>query len=224
MPKSTILRVCVVALTHPQHTAVDPQVLKLLRGRQSNNYDVTKDGIIYGNSPDEWHPFEDNKTVLDYLRDVGFTDSSLSRFVASSDKIDDLNTLLTEVDLYIFDPLFLTLSGSYPQLVGQLQGAIRSGNKPFCVLVPERLPQKASEKLSNICETKLPLLKFAYESGSFCEWKAESSVRLKAFLSRLYRQVKELPQQETLDAFAKMLISAGIPSISLNESPKLSGN
>ena len=224
MPRSTILRVCVVALTHPQHMDVDAQVLSLLIDSPLKAYDVTENGRIYGDSPDEWHPFEDNITVLDYLREVGFSDSSLSRFIASSDKVDNLNALITEVDLYIFDPLFLTLNGNFPQLVSQLQGAIRSGNKPFCVLVPERLPQEASEMLSTICDTKLPLLKLAYENGSICEWKAENSIRLKAFLSRLYRQIKELPQQEKLDLLVKMLIAIGVPPITLSESPKLSGN
>src|SRR5690349_4537465 len=138
MPSTINLRVCVISLTYQQYIGVDSQALLLLSGK-SNPYKVVEQGRIYGDSPDEWHPFEDTKSILEYLRDAGFEDVSLSKLIASFDNMNDLNTLLTNVDLYVFDPLFLTLSGNPLQLVDRLQSAILSAKKPFCILMPDRI-------------------------------------------------------------------------------------
>jgi len=223
MPKTSPISVCVLALTHEQRIYLRPDVLKMFKGNSLTAYNLVEKGRIYGDSPDEWHPFEDDKSVLDYLREVGFEESSLSRLIASFNKIEDLNALVTQVDLYIFDPLFLALSGNYSQLIAELQGAIRKGNKPFCILMPDRLPPKVSQSLYQICEQKLPLLKLAYETEGLGEWKAESTVRLKAFLHRLYRQTGDFPSQEALENAMKWFFSRGIPDFSLEESPKILG-
>jgi len=223
MPNPTLIRICIIALTYEQRTEIKDGLLDLLMGDSLKAYNVAEKGRIYGDSPDEWHPFDDSKSILDYLSEVGFEESSLSRFITTSSNPEDLHILVNQVDLYIFDPLFLTLGGEFSQLINKLEGAICNGDKPFCILIPDRLPPEINQRFSQICEQNLPLLKYAYERGCSGEWKAENASRLTAFLNRLLRKIKNLPPADALEKFVQALSAYGIPYVTLEESPKMLG-
>jgi hypothetical protein len=221
MSNSPVIRICIAALRHGQHGEIGPADLKILVDNSQANYNIAISGRVYGDSPDEWSPFEDEESMLTYLHEAGFAIASVSSHLAEPADPKRRNALVTGVDLYVFDPLFLTLGGDFRQLVDQLQGAIRYGNKAFCIVIPDRLPTELKEKLLELCDHKLPLLKYAYENEGRGEWGVNNSLRLKAYLHRLHRQMITKPSPESLQAMVELLIARGIPKVDLTESPSM---
>src|SRR4026208_1777299 len=178
--KGTSIQVAVLALTHGQHSAVQPGTLQALVLGATGAYDVTKKGLVYGDSRDDWCPYEDGVTIVKHLEDAGCDVVALSPYVDDDDLRGDL---LSQVDLYLFDPLFLT-DPKYATLVLQLDAAIRKGEQTgVSVLLPKRIPSAVRDELEVICHAKLPLTADGYGKGRG-QWLASSVMDLRSYVSR----------------------------------------
>jgi hypothetical protein len=173
---------------------------------------VTKKGLVYGDSRDDWCPYEDGVTIVKHLEDVGCDVVSLSPYVDDDDLRGDL---LSQVDLYLFDPLFLT-DPKYATLVLQLDAAIRKGEQTgVSVLLPKRIPSAVRDELEVICHAKLPLTADGYGKGRG-QWLASSVMDLRSYVSRFLKELQGRPSPERLRAMSDLLSSFfGAQSLSL---------
>lgn len=217
------LRVCVAALTVGMHDRIAPIDLRNQLLDAQDSYDILTPKRVYGSSPDEWAPFQDHKTIVDYLDEAGFEWHSQSAFFEEAiSEASSLDNLVRNVDLYVIDPLVLSLEGDYEFLMHRLDTAIRDRDKAFCIPMPQRMPPSARETVRQFCEARLPLLRVAYESEGRGEWNAESATRLRAYLRRLFRTMQPRPSPETL-ANVMQVLGQRVPPLQFPESPKMIG-
>jgi hypothetical protein len=194
-----------MALTCSQIEIVPDTDVKSLLSCALNHYDIMMEGKVYGTSPDSWCPFEDGESIIKYLHDANLKITSLSNLLAKKEELENWWALIREVDFYIFDPLFFMLGQKEQALAREIQSAIINGNQAYCITVPERLPLKLREKLIDVCEKSLPLLKIESVRNGRGVWPAENLDRFKAYLARLPKEIGQGPRQENLELVAKMM-------------------
>jgi hypothetical protein len=222
MPSASV-RVCVVALTCGQSASIAPLELNNLVAAARLEYDVQTKGAVYGDSPDDWAPFVKGKKILHYLTDAQFDVNSLSAQLANASNPAVLDALVRQVDLYIFDPLFLSLDTLYPGLVTRFETVIRDRAKPFCILLPDHLPTAIRQRLADLCDAKLPLLRLAADEEGHGEWEADTPRRLLRFLNGIRHELakRALPPSTMIEFAAQVLERLGAPRVELDGSPKL---
>jgi hypothetical protein len=218
-----IINICVLALTYGQHKNIPLVDLTELIDTHTNVYNVNQKGYVYGDSPDDWSPFEDYKSIVTYLSDQNYEIKSYSKYLSTMKDPISKNILNQEVDLFIIDPLFVTMGGDFNNLLNYLVGAIINSHKPFCIIIPNRLPAEMNKKVCHILDEKLVDLKLEYERTGNGEWKVDDPVRLRALLSRLYQQMKNRPIKENLQIVDLLFNFLGARSIHHLEVPRISG-
>jgi len=220
MADSTPIRVCVVALVYGERGNVRPDDLKELTAKAAS-YAVHTKGTVYGDSPDEWIPFDDGASIATILKDVGFEVTSLSSHLTEPVPPAKLKALASQVDLYIFDPLFLALH-TRMELIHRLDTAVGGGNnKRYCVLLPKRIPAELRDRLSAVCDERLVLTKESFAAGDeFGEWEIATRFHLSAFLKKVLKQLIDAPLQSQLDAAQGVLVARGALPLSLSQPPR----
>jgi hypothetical protein len=207
MPDKTSVRVCVVALVSGEHDGIEPVDLKALAIAAGSKYDVVNKGVIYGTSPDDWAPYEDGVKIGTYFAGAGFDVISLSAHLATFGAPGKLAALVNEVDLYVFDPLFLALYGTRSKLIDSLDAAV-GGNpkKGACVVLPTRMPAPLRDRLQDLSVKRLTLTQGAYEDGRG-EFDADTPKRLNSYLKRFLKQFQDVPMAGNVQAMQQALVA-----------------
>lgn len=220
MPDSISIQVCVAALTNDDLADLQNLAfLELLQDAQEN-YNVLEQDIVYGETPEEWRPFDDNKTIIDYLEEANFQATFERDCLQNPDDPAILNAIF-KVQLFIFDPLFLSLD-KYAGLINKIVGAIRQGDIHFCVLVPNRTPPELRQKLKEFCDQKLNDLKYTFDKKGSGEWgSAAVDERLKSYLNRINPEIRQALPPGKLDEAKEELTRGGAQATALGGSPKI---
>lgn len=212
------IRVAVLALTYGQHESLLPAEFKdsVLSARAT--YDCLTKGSVYGDTPDDWSPYENGTSVLKYLSGDDFEVNSLSSYLQKKDRWFEL---ANKAELYLIDPIFLAHS-DHIELVATLDGAIgTNASKGACVLLPQRMPEALRRVSQEICLQRLRLTFEAYKDEGRGEWLADADLRLKAYLKRFDGARKETPTADALEAVRALLLNQGVQTLTLPKSPRL---
>ena len=218
MTDGVSVNVCVVAFTYDEfiYQHDDNSILTEL-GDQidcGTNYDVNTKNNIYSEDRDGWSPYEDGFPLHQYFLDSGYAPNLLSSEIENIDSDPGcLETLIKDVDLYVFDPLFVACAAS-DRLINIFHGVIFEGKKNFCLIMPRRLTHLAKEALSEICKKKLHLL----ESAGWGEWVAEDADRFMRYLAR--SEVKR-PSKRVADKANLAEMASFATVVRLNDIPRL---
>lgn len=211
------ITVCVIALTQSDYKDLDPDLQTKLTSLKEH-YDFSVAGKPYAASPDEWRPFDTNSPIRDYLAKANLEPSLLSSQLYDSRTLGDV---LKNTYLYLIDPLVLLHTKKGSRLSGEIQLAIYTSEKAFCVILPDGLPSTLREEIEAICFEKLNDLRKAWNDQDYCEY-VETADRLRKYLKRLARQISEKPNPSALAAFQALYHQLGVANPDLYKSPKLS--
>lgn len=218
MANSKDFVVCVGALKRGEYRSL-PDDLKVLLMAVAAEYDVSDEGNVYGESRNEWAPFKDGNTIWGHLQDAEPSFISLSDHWDSLDeddsgtKVDKRKALLKSVDLYIFDPAFLTMEGRYSTPLAAVESAIiNDPTKQFCVIMPGPFEADLHGWLERVCEEKLPLLKSAFTDEGRGEWLVGNADRLRACFNGLRRGVVA----DKLQQLAALMKEDGVKEVTIS--------
>jgi hypothetical protein len=182
MPDNTAgiqINYCVVAPTKDDLRLL-PERLRERMKKAKGTYDIDK---VYGQSRDDWCPFNDTKSVEQYVSDCGLIGNpytgDLDACIEGSSSVAQMTR---DVDLFVIDPLFLALGRRHLQVVSELQTSITSGMRQFVVVVPDRLPSDLVETYDKMCHKRLGDLEKGWPRGEG-EYRADRQERLLHCLS-----------------------------------------
>jgi hypothetical protein len=212
------IRICVLALTFEQRNELTASEL----AHAGELYNLNQPDQVYGDSPDDWRPFEQGESVYELLNSANLTVISTSFHLKNYQNPQIRDTLSDKVDLYIFDPLFLLLD-DYHEFLIFLQGRILGRNAEFCIVIPDRVPNPLREYMRSLCEQKLADLKKAYEEGKGGNWDVRTRVNMIGYLNKWRRQrIASLPSQDAIAQSIAILssINASIQGIQGMSAPQ----
>ena len=214
MPES--ITVCVIALTQNDYGGLDPTAQSKLAGLPEI-YDFKTSGKPYAGTPDDWQPFNTTLSIQAYLKQSDLEANLLSNQLYALATFQDV---LKNTHLYVIDPFVLMHSNKADRLVREVQTAIYSADKAFCIILPEDIPSAVRKEIVEICYQKLNSLKSILQDKDSGEW-IENADRLNKFLKRLARQMSAKPNPAALELVQAILNSRGVPEPGLKRAPQL---
>lgn len=153
--------VCVMALVRGEVDSVQPDELRdYLLNQQFGDLD----SVYHKDSRADWQPFGDGTTRHYMTKHHLEPDFSLFEPAGLADLQSRLR-LFDEVDLFLVDPLLLTLNTIPEDFLMQLDGTIRQRCKFCCVIMPEGIPPGLSNTLEATLSNKLPLAYLQHQEG-----------------------------------------------------------
>jgi hypothetical protein len=210
------LRICVLSLTVDQLEELKDEELCswLINGGISSSQSR------YGTSPDDWHPFDSDRSIISYLKAARFEPNSLSFLVAHASDVKSREALGQQVDLYLIDAIFLTVEAQQA-LLSYLDSVIRHTSKHYCIIFGGPPPVHVVKRLQEMRDRRLPLVKLIQKQWG--EWAAKDEERLETYLGQLHFQLADGPVLENLDILHQILAKHGARSGGLSSVPALGG-